>query len=162
MLRYMVVVLGTLLVLLPLAWMDFRLMKGIPDAGPPQNLSYPVPPMTPPDQTAQPDASELTDVTKRKLDALVLQLDTFHVQWGRYPTQDWGLGELASPPTGNRCRWVSHTEDSFFHWSKQPFTDAWGGRFKYRIPGQFGAYDLWSTGPNRQDEQGQGDDVGNW
>lgn len=41
--------------------------------------------------------------------------------------------------------------------------DPWGQEYRYRSPGQFrNDYDIWSCGPNREDENGGGDDIGNW
>jgi general secretion pathway protein G len=45
--------------------------------------------------------------------------------------------------------------------------DAWGNPFNYRYPGQnhppnVDKPDIWSNGPNQQNEDGGGDDVNNW
>ncbi|MCA9113860.1 MAG: type II secretion system major pseudopilin GspG [Planctomycetaceae bacterium] len=45
-------------------------------------------------------------------------------------------------------------------------TDAWGEMLYYRYPGTQSRSamkpDIWSSGPNRQNEDGRGDDVYNW
>lgn len=45
-----------------------------------------------------------------------------------------------------------------------PFFDGWRQPFKYRCPGKHNplSFDLYSIGPNGKDEQGEGDDIGNW
>ena len=46
--------------------------------------------------------------------------------------------------------------------------DPWGKAFRYQAPGQYnrGSYDLWSYGPNQQDNSGAkqsaSDDINNW
>jgi len=57
--------------------------------------------------------------------------------------------------------------------SGRVFVDFWGMPFRYRCawdangnvrPGIHNkeSYDLWSCGPNRKDENGEGDDINNW
>ena len=41
--------------------------------------------------------------------------------------------------------------------------DPWKQEYRYRSPGEYSrTYDIWSCGPNREDENGGGDDIGNW
>jgi len=43
--------------------------------------------------------------------------------------------------------------------------DAWGNELNYKFPGDVGGdamYDLWSSGPDGDDEGGDGDDIKNW
>ncbi|TAN36889.1 MAG: prepilin-type N-terminal cleavage/methylation domain-containing protein [Verrucomicrobia bacterium] len=42
--------------------------------------------------------------------------------------------------------------------------DPWGGNYFYQAPGTHNAdgYDLWSWGPNGQNDNGGGDDLSNW
>jgi hypothetical protein len=40
--------------------------------------------------------------------------------------------------------------------------DRWGGVLRYRAPGDHGAFDLYSVGPNGRDDRGTLDDVSNW
>ncbi|HUG91235.1 MAG TPA: type II secretion system major pseudopilin GspG [Planctomycetaceae bacterium] len=48
----------------------------------------------------------------------------------------------------------------------KPPRDPWGTMLFYQYPGrnnqQSGRPDIWSAGPNRQDDQGSGDDINNW
>ena len=40
--------------------------------------------------------------------------------------------------------------------------DRWGTPYIYKLPGKHLQFDLYSCGPNKIDEQGQGDDIANW
>jgi Type II secretion system (T2SS), protein G len=44
------------------------------------------------------------------------------------------------------------------------FVDSWGRDIRYRVPGRHDAndFDLYSVGENGLDEDGAGDDIGNW
>ena len=48
----------------------------------------------------------------------------------------------------------------------KPPKDPWGTLLHYQYPGrhnqQSGRPDIWSAGPNKQDDQGSGDDINNW
>lgn len=85
-------------------------------------------------------------------------LDLFHIDVGRYPTQEEGLAALVTQPA-NLDTWKGPYLDR-----KTTFNDPWGTAYVYRIPSQHGGdYDLMSYGADKV-EGGTGDDadITNW
>jgi general secretion pathway protein G len=84
------------------------------------------------------------------------QLAAFHLDCGRFPTTEEGLGALLQQPADLEGRW------------KGPYLergipkDPWGRPYEYKRPGQHNTteYDLFSFGPDGQ--EGGGDDIDNW
>jgi general secretion pathway protein G len=85
-------------------------------------------------------------------------LDFYQLDNARYPTADQGLTALyekpSSPPVPR-----SYTPGGYI--KPDALRDPWDEPFHYRIPGTRNphAFDLWSTGPDRQEG---GDDITNW
>lgn len=50
------------------------------------------------------------------------------------------------------------------HLSKECFRDEWGQEIVYKVPGSINknSFDIYSKGPNQQDDNGEVDDIGNW
>jgi general secretion pathway protein G len=94
-------------------------------------------------------------VTAAKADIsnLKLALQTFETDNDRFPTTEEGLAALVDKPAAELPGW-KHA-----YVEKVP-TDPWGHPYIYRSPGANNAdFDLYSAGPNGQDENGAGDDV---
>jgi general secretion pathway protein G len=90
--------------------------------------------------------------TRAALSNIKSQLATFELEMESFPTTEEGLAALVTNP-GTRPTWNHPYMD------KMP-TDSWNNYFVYRCPGSNGAlYDLYSMGPNGQDDGGGGDDV---
>jgi general secretion pathway protein G len=101
--------------------------------------------------------SEQARVAAAKADiaAIELQLDTFEVDAGRYPTTEEGLAALVTPPASIKA-WNGP------YLKRGVPVDPWQHPYNYRYPGQYNAngVDLWSFGPDGND--GGGDDITNW
>ncbi len=95
------------------------------------------------------------NVAHVQIDNLSAALDLFKLDADRYPTQQEGLRALIAAPPG----------DAFWHGpyikATANLNDPWGHPYQYRIPGQHGAYDLWSSGPHG-DDNGAQPAIANW
>jgi general secretion pathway protein G len=68
-------------------------------------------------------------------------LDLYYLDNGRYPTSTEGLGALAQRPDGT-ASW----NGPYLSGNSVP-KDPWGRPYVYKFPGQQGAYDIISLGP---------------
>lgn len=101
------------------------------------------------------------DVTKQMVDsggALASALDRYRLDMGTYPEE---LSALTEKPDDEEKaqKWKGYIKDP------EKVKDAWGNELHYRFPGEKhgeNMYDLWSSGPNGDDEDGGGDDITNW
>lgn len=74
-------------------------------------------------------------------------LDLYYLDNGRYPTSAEGLGALSQKPDG-----ATMWNGPYLSGNSIP-NDPWGRPYVYRFPGQHGAYDIVSLGPEgRQDD----------
>jgi len=84
-------------------------------------------------------------------------MDLFYLDNGRYPTAEEGLGALAQKPA-NATAW----NGPYLNGNVVPM-DPWGRPYTYRFPGQHGAYDIISLGPNgREGDPASGENITNW
>lgn len=82
-----------------------------------------------------------SDVAKLQIQTLGQSLDLYHLDNGRYPTQEEGLKALIQRPT-NAPRW----KGPYLKSAEVP-PDPWGKPYVYEFPGKRGlAYDLYSLG----------------
>ena len=81
-------------------------------------------------------------------------LDLFRLDFARFPTQSEGLRALIMPPPG-LAGWAG----PYLPGRSVP-SDPWGHPYLYRIPGQHGAYDLFSRGTDNAPDGSQ--EVANW
>ena len=82
---------------------------------------------------------------------------------GKFPDTDEGLAALyQSKKEVDDERYKGPYLEGAFEELKDP----WGNAYEYRSPGEFNEeeYDLWSWGPNVEDEDGKegSDDIKNW
>lgn len=94
---------------------------------------------------------------KIQVDALGAAVESFHLDTSRFPTTEEGLKVLVErPPEGER--W-----DGPYVKKRDSLVDPWGANYRYRYPGQFGDFDIYSQGADQR-EGGEGDarDLGNW
>ena len=86
--------------------------------------------------------------------ALGTQLKLYESMNGFFPTTEQGLQALVTPPDTDPkpARW--------YQLFKEVPKDPWNKEYIYRAPGfkHADSYDLYSAGPNRNDENGAGDD----
>jgi general secretion pathway protein G len=84
-------------------------------------------------------------------------LDLYHLDSGRYPTSAEGLGALVQKPDG-AMSW----NGPYLSSNLVP-KDPWGRPYVYKFPGQHGAYDIISLGPEgREGDASQGANVTSW
>lgn len=98
-----------------------------------------------------------TDTARLQLEELGAALDLYYLDMGRYPSTEQGLKALVERPAG--------AESWNGPYLKKPRIpeDPWGREFRYRSPGEHGAYDLYTLGADAA-EGGEGDnqDVVSW
>ncbi|MEO0797093.1 MAG: type II secretion system protein GspG [Verrucomicrobiota bacterium] len=84
-------------------------------------------------------------------------LMNYRLSTGTYPTTSQGLAALLQKPADFRGKWRGP-------FTKHPLVDSWGSAYNYRFPGEHfeSQPDIWSSGPNRINEDGAGDDINNW
>jgi general secretion pathway protein G len=104
--------------------------------------------------------SSKVKASRIQIETLSNSLDSFHLDTGRYPTQQEGLAALlANPPAKPIPNW----RGPYLKKNRVP-NDEWGHPFMYEIPGKHGLpFDLYSLGEDGK-PGGDGDnaDLGNW
>ncbi|HAY23252.1 MAG TPA: type II secretion system protein GspG [Desulfobacterales bacterium] len=94
--------------------------------------------------------------TAAQMQFLATALDLFHLDVGRYPTDEEGLKALREKP-GNLPSWGGPYLD------KPVPKDPWGRVYVYKSPGEHGAYDLYSLGADgAPGGEGENQDISNW
>lgn len=94
---------------------------------------------------------------KVQIDALSSGLDFYHVDLGHFPTQEQGLQALVQRPE-NEAKW-----DGPYVKKDSSLVDPWGKPYLYKIPGQHGAYDLYTLGADgKEGGDGEDKDIGSW
>jgi general secretion pathway protein G len=89
-------------------------------------------------------ASAKVSVAKTELANIEAGLDLFKYDEDRYPTTDEGLGALLEAPPG-----IENWNGPYIK-KAAGIKDPWGHPYHYRCPGEHGAYDLYSDGPEAQ------------
>lgn len=98
-----------------------------------------------------------TDAARVDIHNIEQALDLYRLDVGRYPTQQEGLDALVAKPPG-----VDNWQGPYIKQTAGP-KDPWGQPYHYRIPGQHGAYDLYTLGAdNASGGSGEDQDVTNW
>lgn len=98
-----------------------------------------------------------SQTAKIQVDALSAALDSFHLDTGRFPSNDEGLKVLMDPPA-DTANW-----DGPYLKKRNSLIDPWGHPYLYRNPGQHEEYDVYTLGSdNREGGAGDAADVGNW
>ncbi|HHH38727.1 MAG TPA: type II secretion system protein GspG [Sedimenticola sp.] len=98
-----------------------------------------------------------TKTARLQLEDLGAGLDLYRLDMGRYPNADEGLEALVRKPEEG-----GNWNGPYLKKNKIP-KDPWGYDFHYVIPGQHGAYDLYSLGAdNAEGGEGENADVVSW
>jgi general secretion pathway protein G len=98
-----------------------------------------------------------SDTARLQIEEFGGGLDLFHLEIGRYPTTDEGLGALSQPPPG-----VDNWNGPYLKKKTIP-SDPWGNPYHYRSPGENGDYDLYSLGRDNTDGgDGEDADIVSW
>jgi general secretion pathway protein G len=96
-----------------------------------------------------------TEIAKIQISKFDMVLEAFMFDMGRYPTTAEGLDALIHNPTGSDS-WAGP-----YLPQKRPVpVDPWGKPYRYRCPGEYGDFDIFSAGPDGI--EGNDDDVSNW
>lgn len=98
-----------------------------------------------------------TDAARLQIEDLSAALDLYRLEVGRYPTAAEGLEALVEAPPG-ASRWNGP-------YLKKPVVpkDPWGNDYQYRMPGEHGAFDLYSLGADGTvGGEGENQDVVSW
>jgi len=98
-----------------------------------------------------------TDTAELQIAELSSGLDLFYLEVGRYPTAGEGLDALVRMPAG-----VAGWNGPYLKKADLP-ADPWGQPYHYRIPGEYGEFDLYSLGRDAaQGGAGEDADVVSW
>jgi len=103
-------------------------------------------------------------LTQAKLNTIKSTLKMFRMDYGRWPTEEEGVAVLWDKelldPEADVAKYPAET------YLEEPVpVDQWGNEWGYRFPSMRDdetQYDLWSYGPNGEDEDGEGDDITSW
>jgi len=103
-------------------------------------------------------------ITQIKLNNLKSGLKQFNFDFGRWPTEEEGIAVLwdkeALDPEADVNKYLGKG-----YMDEPTPKDQWGNEWGYAFPsirGDETEYDLWSFGPNGENEQGEGDDIVSW
>lgn len=103
-------------------------------------------------------------LTQTKLNNIKSALKFFKVDFGRYPSEEEGLTVLWDKEKLDPDADVNKYSKDGYMEDATP-NDQWGNPWGYRFPStreDETQYDLWSYGPNGEDEDGDGDDITSW
>jgi len=98
-----------------------------------------------------------TDSARIQIERLGGVLDLYRLEVGSYPSQDQGLEALIEQPAGAEAWNGPYLKKA------DALKDPWGTPYIYRMPGEHGAYDLYTLGADGQ-EGGEGEqkDITSW
>lgn len=98
-----------------------------------------------------------SEAAKVQIERVAGALDLFRLEVGRYPTQQENLDALIERPAG-----VANWNGPYLK-KREAIIDPWGRPLIYRIPGQFGEYDLYTLGAdNAVGGEGENRDITNY
>jgi general secretion pathway protein G len=101
--------------------------------------------------------SSRTKTAKVQIESLSTSLELFKLDSGRYPTEHEGLQALVARPAD-----VRNWNGPYLKKDAVP-KDPWGNAFRYRYPGEFLEFDIFSLGADDQEGgEGEDQDVSNW
>jgi general secretion pathway protein G len=96
-----------------------------------------------------------TQSAKIQVEALAAAVEAFHLDVGRYPTTEEGLGALVDAPA-DAIGW-----DGPYVKKRESLIDPWQRTYRYRLPGQHGDFNVFSLGADdREGGEGDSTDVG--
>ena len=101
------------------------------------------------------------NVDKVKADLRIIEqaLDLYQMDMKSYPNSREGLQALVRVPENHRFKERYRSGGYVRRLEKDP----WGNDYKYRRPGRFGTFDLYSLGADGEEGgEGSDKDIGNW
>jgi general secretion pathway protein G len=97
------------------------------------------------------------DTARIQLNNITTALELYYMDLGKYPPMEPGLLALVTKPS-SETRW-----NGPYLQKADGLTDPWQNAYRYAIPGQHAAYDLYSLGgDNAEGGDGEGADIRNW
>lgn len=97
------------------------------------------------------------EAAKVQVEALSAAVDSFHLDMGRFPSNDEGLKALLQRPSDGD-KW-----DGPYVKKHDSLNDPWGHPYRYRFPGEHGDYDVFTSGSNEGEGGSNGSkEIGNW
>jgi general secretion pathway protein G len=97
------------------------------------------------------------DTARAQIESLSATLDLFKLDVGRYPTQEERLDALVTRPA------ELESWNGPYVKRKDMLLDPWKRTYRYKTPGEHGAYDLFSYGADdREGGEGINKDVTSW
>lgn len=95
-------------------------------------------------------------VAAAQIEHFATALDSFFVDVGRFPTSSEGLNALQIKPRNGK-NWQGP------YLKKSLPLDPWDNNFVYRMPGQYGSYDIMSYGADgKLGGEGENSDIKSW
>lgn len=97
-------------------------------------------------------------IEKARADIHVIEqaLELYRLDYSRYPAMEHGLQALLEPP----AREGAAAQEAYIR--RLP-NDPWGRAYEYVIPGEHGAFDIYTLGADgQQGGEGVDADIGNW
>jgi general secretion pathway protein G len=102
-------------------------------------------------------AESKVKAAKIQIESLASALDLYFLDVGQYPSSSEGLSALVQRP-GSTTAW----NGPYLKGTTLP-NDPWGKPYVYRIPGQYGTFDIISYGADGQEGgTGAGTDITSW
>lgn len=104
------------------------------------------------------------DTTRAKLKQLETALERFSLRFGRLPTNEEGLNALISGPQDMEDQQPTGAVPFQPLIQQAGLVDAWGTPINYELvegdlEGTTRRFRIWSSGPNRVNDNGEGDDI---
>lgn len=97
------------------------------------------------------------EAAKVQVEALSAAVDSFHLDMGRFPSNDEGLKALVERPSDGE-KW-----DGPYVKKRDSLMDPWGHAYRYRFPGEHGDYDLFTSGSGGgEGGSDSSKQIGNW
>jgi general secretion pathway protein G len=101
--------------------------------------------------------SSKTKTAKLQIEEFSGALDLYRLEVGRYPSTNEGLDALVQKPSD-----APNWNGPYLKKTQVP-KDPWGFEYRYRSPGEHGAFDIYSLGSdNAEGGDGENQDVGSW
>ncbi len=101
--------------------------------------------------------SAKVDAAKAQIQNIGSIVDLYRLEVGSYPSGSDGLEALLDAPA-DAARW-----NGPYVKKRDALIDPWGQMYVYRMPGEFGEYDLYSLGADQvEGGQGENQDITSW
>jgi general secretion pathway protein G len=98
-----------------------------------------------------------TKAAKVQIEGLITAMELFKLDTGRYPNESEGIHALIERPAG-----IVAWNGPYLKKDLIP-VDPWGTPYRYRFPGQFGDFDIYSLGADiKEGGEGEDKDVASW